>query len=173
MKNTQNNIAYIDAANLYNGARASGIDLDYARFRVWLREKLGAQIAYLFIGLVPKNSRLYVMLQKAGYILVFKETILNGDGVPKGNCDADLVLRAVRDVFETNYDKAVVVSSDGDYASLVEFLMEKNKISMIVSPSNKCSLLLRKTRSPIIFLRDIRPLVKSRDEKAPDVDGTT
>ena len=119
MENKENNIAYIDAANLYNGARS-----------------------------------------------------LNGDGVPKGNCDADLVLRATRDVFETTYDEAIIVSSDGDYASLVAFLIEKNKIHSIVSPSDKCSLLLRKTRVPIVFLRDIAPLVRVRHEKAPNADKT-
>jgi|SRR3989344_1109827 len=172
MQNKENNIAYIDAANLYHGARSIRVALDYIRLRVWLKEKLGIQTAYLFIGLVSKNSNLYVMLQKAGYVLVFKETTVDGEGTPKGNCDADLVLRSVRDVFETSYDKAVIVSSDGDYASLVQFLIDKDKMRMVVSPSNKCSLLLRKTGVSIVFLRDIKTLVESRDEKAPDADGT-
>ena len=172
MQNKENNIAYIDAANLYHGARSIRVALDYLRLRVWLKEKLGIQTAYLFIGLVSKNSNLYVMLQKAGYVLVFKETTVDGEGTPKGNCDADLVLRSVRDVFETSYDKAVIVSSDGDYASLVQFLIDKDKMRMVVSPSNKCSLLLRKTGVSIVFLRDIKTLVESRDEKAPDADGT-
>lgn len=156
MKPTHTNIAYIDAANLYRGIKDLGWELDYERFRVWLREKHGVTIAYLFIGLVPKYKDLYTDLQRAGYVLVFKETIVDGEGIPKGNCDADLVLRAARDVFETTYGSAVLVSSDGDYACLVKFWKEKGKVRAILSPRNKCSILLRRTNVPLTYLNDVK-----------------
>lgn len=72
MKSQENNFAYIDGANLYNGIMGFGWALDYARFRVWLTEKYGVENAYIFIGLIPKNKELYKYLQECGFTLVFK-----------------------------------------------------------------------------------------------------
>ncbi|MBN2585221.1 NYN domain-containing protein [Patescibacteria group bacterium] len=157
-KMSQNNFAYIDGANLHKGVLDLGWELDYAKFRVWLKEKYGVRTAYLFIGLIPKNKALYQSLQEAGFTLVFKEVVYDGDGKPKGNCDADLVLKATRDAFENKCDSAVVVASDGDYASLVGFLQEKHKILVVLSPSTqkKCSILLKRTGVKIAYINDQR-----------------
>src|ERR1051326_7436728 len=132
MRNQENNFAYIDGTNLHKGVAGLGWNLDYTRFRVWLREKYGVSRAYLFIGLIPKYKDLYTSLQEAGFTLVFKETTYDGRGRPKGNCDADLVLHAERDIFESDIEKAVLVSGDGDYASLVKFLMERDQLRVIL-----------------------------------------
>jgi uncharacterized LabA/DUF88 family protein len=169
VRNTEHNIAYIDGANLHRGVLSLGWEFDYTRFRIWLREKYGITTAYLFLGLVPRYKDLYTFLQEAGYILVFKETIVNGQGIPKGNCDADLVLRATRDVFETIYDKAIIVSSDGDYASLVKFLNERNKFRTILSPypQEHCSVLLKRTGTPISYIIDQRGILEIKKKKPP------
>lgn len=171
MKKSGNNIAYIDAANLHKGIKDLGWHLDYKRFRVWLKEKYAVERAYLFIGLIPKYKDLYTYLQEIGFTLVFKETTFDGEGNVKGNCDADLVLHAMRDAYENNFMKAVLVSSDGDYASLVKFLREKNKFATILSPSNKCSILLKRINVSIVYLNwKKRILQKHKNEKAPDAD---
>ena len=59
-------------------------------------------------------------LQECGFILIFKEVVYNSDGEPKGNCDADLVLQVAKDTYENKFNKAIIVSSDGDYACLIE-----------------------------------------------------
>jgi uncharacterized LabA/DUF88 family protein len=154
MNKKENNFAYIDGANLYNGINGLGWKLDYRRFRIWLKDKYSIERAYLFIGLVGKHKDLYTFLQEAGFTLIFKETICDGDGKVKGNCDADLVLRAVSDAYENNCKKSLIVSSDGDYASLVSFLLGKNKLKAVLSPNNKSSVLLRRTNAPIVYLND-------------------
>jgi uncharacterized LabA/DUF88 family protein len=152
----QNNFAYIDGANLHEGVRNLGWELDYKKFRVWLKDNYSITHAYIFIGLVPSNKDLYTYLQNAGFILIFKEITYDGDGKIKGNCDADLVLNVVSDFYEKRFDKTVVVSSDGDYASTVNFLKNKNVFSAIVSTSDKCSFLLRKLNIKIIYINDIK-----------------
>src|SRR3989338_3820093 len=144
MLKKENNFAYIDGANLDKALKDLGWRLNYKRFRVWLKEKYSVTHAYIFLGLVPKYRNLYVNLQEAGFVLVFKETIYDSEGKIKGNCDADLVLGAVVDYFEKKFDKAVLVSSDGDYACLAKFLKNKKSLHSIISPGNKCSFLLRK-----------------------------
>lgn len=152
MPSKENNFAYIDAANLYSGSNSLGWKLDYRRFRVWLRDKYSVTRAYLFIGLIGENKELYRFLQEAGFVLIFKQTVCDGEGKIKGNCDADLVLQTVCDAYENNCDKAVIVSSDGDYACLVSFLLKKEKLEAVLSPNNKCSVLLRRTGAPIVYL---------------------
>lgn len=160
----QNNVAYIDGANLHKGAGQLGWKLDYGKLRVWLKEKYGVGQAYLFLGLVPKYKDLYTRLQEQGYTLVFKEVTYDGTGKVKGNCDADIVVFAMRDTYENNYPQAVLVSSDGDYASLVAFLIEKNKLRAVLSPSvpKKCSVLLRKTGARIAYINDQRTILENK-----------
>lgn len=157
----ENNFAYIDGANLHKGVSDLGWRLDYHRFRVWLTEKYGVKRAYLFIGLVPKYKDLYTRLQEAGFTLVFKETTYDDQGRVKGNCDADLVLRATRDFYENHFEQAILVSSDGDYASLVKFLYESKKLRAILSPSNKCSVLLKRTNAPIAYLSQQKSILQA------------
>ena len=174
MKPKENNFAYIDGANLHRGIGSFGWKLDYARFRVWLSEKYGVSRAYIFIGLISKYKDLYTYLQESGFTLIFKEVIYDDDGKPKGNCDADLVLQAARDTYENKFDAAVIVSSDGDYAGLVKFLIERKKLRIILSPHTKdlCSVLLKRTNAPIAYLNDQKSILQVRKEKAPDADRT-
>lgn len=170
----QNNYAFIDGANLHSALTNVDWTLDYARFRVWLADKYHVSRAYIFIGLIPKYKDLYAYLQKSGFVLVFKEVIYDSVGKPKGNCDADLVLQVVCDAYENNFDKAIIVASDGDYASLVKFLQKQNKITAIVSPAfpKKCSILLKRTNVPISYINDQQAILKTQKEKAPDGDKT-
>jgi len=175
MINKENNFAYIDGANLHKGVASLGWHLDYKRFRVWLSEKYGVSLAYLFIGLIPKYKEIYKNLQESGFTLIFKEVVYDGDGKPKGNCDADLVLQSVCDAYEDKCDKAVIVTSDGDYAGLVRFLLDKQKLAVIVSPRDKgkCSILLKRTQAKIAYIDDQRSILELfQKEKAPDGDGT-
>ncbi len=148
----QNNFAYIDGANLHEGIKGLGWKLDYKKFRVWLKDKYNITNAYIFIGLVPSNKDLYTYLQNAGFILIFKETTYDGNGKIKGNCDTDLVLNAVSDFYEKRFNKAVIISSDGDYASLVSFLKNKNALEVLISSHNQCSFLLRKLNIKIVYI---------------------
>ena len=165
----KNNFAYIDGANLYKGIADLGWKLDYKRFRVWLKDKYGVDTAYLFIGLVPGNKDLYTRLQEMGYVLVYKEITYDGAGKVKGNCDADLVLKAVVDFYENKFSKVVIVASDGDYAGLVKFLKEKGKFRAILSPAiaKKCSVLLKRTQAEIAYINDQRTLLELIKRKSP------
>lgn len=173
MKEDLNNISYIDGANLHKGVEGLGWKLDYGKFRVWLSEKYSVKHAYLFLGLVPKYKNIYTRLQEQGYTLIFKEITYGENGKIKGNCDADIVVKAMRDVYENIFDKAVFVASDGDYASLVSFMIEKEKLEIILSPAiaEKCSILLKRTGARIAYINDQKSILEDPiNEKAPDAD---
>jgi len=168
MNKYKNNFAYIDGNNLYQGIKSANWKIDFYRFRKWLSDKYGIKRVYYFIGLIPKEKDLYASLQKVGYTLIFKEVIYDGNGKPKGNCDADLVLQASIDFFENNCENQILVTSDGDYSCLAKFLKDKNRLAAILSPSNanKCSILLKRINAPIVYLNDIQSKVCLK-KKAP------
>lgn len=91
-----------------------------------------------------------------GYILIFKPILTSDDGKVKGNVDAELVLQAMIDY--QNYDKAVIISSDGDFYCLVKYLYENNKLKMVLSPYYKtCSVLLRRVaKDKLSFFDNLR-----------------
>ncbi len=151
-----NNYAFIDSQNLNLGIQKLGWRLDYRKFRVYLAEKYGVKKAYMFIGFVALNQSLYDRLQEAGFILKFKPTIPDADGKIKGNIDADLVLRVVLEL--NDYDKAVIISSDGDFYSLVQHLYESSKLEVVLSPDVKnCSSLLKQTaKEEMQFMNEMR-----------------
>jgi uncharacterized LabA/DUF88 family protein len=149
----ENNYAFIDAQNVHLGIKSLGWDLDWSKFRIHLKEKYNVTTAYLFIGFIQTNQDIYSMLQKAGYILIFKPIIFGEEGKVKGNCDADMVLNTILE--KENYDKAVIVTSDGDFYSLVRYLYENNKLLFVLSPYVKtCSKLLRREAKEKIYSMD-------------------
>lgn len=154
--NKEKNYAFIDSQNLNMGIKESGWSLDYRKFFVYLTEKYFVIKVYLFIGYLPENQNMYSKLQEIGYILVFKPVLLDKNGKAKGNVDADLVLNAVLKINE--YEKAVVVSSDGDFYSLIDCLYAKRKLKCVLSPNKKkCSVLLRKSaKEKIIFMDNLK-----------------
>jgi uncharacterized LabA/DUF88 family protein len=156
MRKKENNYAFIDGQNLNLGIQSLGWKLNFIRFRKYLEEKYAVTTAYYFIGYASGNQDLYSFLQKAGYVLMFKPTIPDGDGNIKGNIDADLVLQAMIDL--DNYDKAIIVSSDGDFYSLIKYLYGKNKLECVISPHKKtCSILLKKSaKEKIIFIDNLK-----------------
>ena len=154
MKSKQNNYAFIDSQNLNLSIRDCGWKLNFAKFRIYLKDKYKVKKAFLFIGYVAGNEGLYTSLQKAGYIVIFKPTLeykKEGERFTKGNVDAELVLHAM--IEYPNYDKAVIVSGDGDFHCLIEYLEKQDKLLRLLIPdSNKYSALLRRFRKYFNYL---------------------
>jgi uncharacterized LabA/DUF88 family protein len=156
MEKKENNYAFIDSQNVNLGVKELGWKLDFRKLRIYLREKYSVKTAYLFIGYLPENKNLYSSLQKYGYLLIFKPVMKDDKGEPKGNVDADLVLQTMVDFNE--YNKAIIVTSDGDFYSLVEYLYRNEKLEIVLSPNrDKCSILLQKAaKEKIAFMDNLR-----------------
>ncbi len=145
---------YIDGNNLYRSAKELGFEIDYKKLRGWLRQKYNATNMYLFIGLVPSRTTFYEYLQESGFILIFKQTVSVG-GVIKGNCDAELVLKTVSDFYIKAFTSSILITGDGDFGCLVEFLQTNSAIKLIISPDEKkCSILLKNKNIEITFLNE-------------------
>ncbi len=150
--------AFIDSQNLNLGIQDTGWKLDFSRFRIYLKDKYKIENAFLFIGYVPGNEALYTYLQKAGYIVIFKPTLevkKDGQTLIKGNVDAELVLHTM--IEYPNYDKAIIISGDGDFHCLIEYLERNNKLLYVIIPNHKkFSALLRRFRKYFISLDGLK-----------------
>ena len=166
-----NNFAFIDSQNLNLGVRSQGWRLDWRKFRQYLRNKYRVSKTYLFIGQVVGNESLYASLQAADYILIFKPTLeyrKQGEIRIKGNVDAELVLHSM--IQYKSYDKAIIVSGDGDFHCLVEYLEGKGKLLKILAPTNRYSSLLRKFNRQNLIIR-IDLLRNSLEQKTTGIRG--
>ncbi|MDO8657785.1 MAG: NYN domain-containing protein [Candidatus Levybacteria bacterium] len=154
--------AFIDSQNLNLGTSKDlvkngkviykGWKLDFKKFRKYLSDKFRIDKAFLCIGYIKQNESLYKKLKTDGYKLIFKPTVKDYKGKSKGNVDAELVLHAAAIEF-SNYDKAIIVSGDGDFYCLYEFLEKNHKLFRILIPNSKSeSSLLRPFQKYKTFL---------------------
>jgi uncharacterized LabA/DUF88 family protein len=163
----QPNYAFIDSQNLNLGVRSQGWRIDYKKFRLYLRNKFNIDQAFIFIGLVDNNQQLYTELQKAGFILIFKPTIQylkEGKEMVKGNVDAEMVLHAAA-IEYANYDKAVIITGDGDFACLIDFLVNRGKLLHLITPSDKYSGLLKPFAAYIVPINRLKQSIKLHHKK--------
>jgi uncharacterized LabA/DUF88 family protein len=155
----QNNYAFIDSQNLNLAIRSQGWVLDFKKFRKYLKEKYQVSKAFLFIGFLPQNQALYTGLQKDGYIIIFKPTLELPDGKVKGNVDSELVLHAM--IEYKNFARALVITGDGDFFCLVDYLAKNQKLLKLMIPDRKrYSSLFRKLMKSIVFMNNLREKLK-------------
>lgn len=126
------NFAFIDRQNLHLGTREENWSIDFRRFRVYLKDKYKVEEAYYFIGYMEGglcNQSMYNNIQRAGFILVFKNHASEMVTHKKGNVDSDIIFQVTKDLVDRKeeFDKVILVSGDGDYNKLVDYLITKNK----------------------------------------------
>lgn len=174
MQKQGNNYAFIDSQNVNLAIRSQGWQLDWSRFRVYLKEKYAVSKAFLFIGYVEGNNELYKTLQSAGFICIFKPTLTYRDGTTKGNCDAELVLQAMIEFGQ--YEKAIIVTGDGDFYCLVKHLLEQEKLEAVLVPNRlRFSALLKfKAFRPFLrYMNELEAKLGYRTKKRPQEDKTS
>ena len=151
------NVAYIDGQNLYMGtAKSSPMwHVDLARFRRYLAEKYNVTDAYYYLGFVQTGEeydRLYESIQKAGFILVFREHNSAMLGTKKGNVDSDIIFNAMKRLYlKEAFNKIILVSGDGDYKMLVDFFIKEGRFEKILFPNKRYASSLYKSISRQYF----------------------
>lgn len=157
--------AFIDSQNLNLGVLDLGWKLDFEKYFIYLKDKYKVEKAFLFIGFLESNHRLYENLKKWGYQIVFKPAIRFGKINIKGNIDAELVLHSAK-IQYPNYTHAIFVSGDGDFFCLYEELEKDKKLFKIMAPSRKSeSSLIKRFRNYKLYVEDIRAKVEFKPKK--------
>jgi uncharacterized LabA/DUF88 family protein len=165
------NIAYVDGQNLFLGTthRDPEWRIDLARFRVYLQKKYNVEKAYYYLGYIQEDGKgdaLYEEIQTAGFVLVFRQHTAAMLGEKKGNVDSDIIFSIMKRLYlRENFDKVALVSGDGDYKSLVDFLIEENKLEKILFPKQRYASSLYKQIGAPCFADLSNPDTRSKIEK--------
>ncbi len=114
-------------------------EINLTKLRIYLKENYNVSEAYYLLGnLQDKNSDMYNEIQKAGFILVFKEHHNKSISKKKGNVDADLVFEVMKNLIDNpNFNQVILVSGDGDYKKLVSYLIAKKRFKKILFPNKR------------------------------------
>lgn len=162
----EKNYAFIDGQNLYLGTTKSEKSwmVDLPRFKTYLDKKYNVVKAYYFLGFVnEKHQDLYSKIQEAGFILVFREHNPAMLGKKKGNVDSEIIFSVMKKIYKKeNFDKIILVSGDGDYKILVDFLIEEKRFKKILFPNKKFASSLYKKLGSELFDRLDEDGIKSK-----------
>lgn len=120
------------------GYKEEGKSLNLVKLAKYYQEELAkknkTEEEIALLELHQKRVNFYIDLKKFGYELRIKPTKVftsaEGTMTTKANCDVDLTFDMMR--FMSQYNEVVVLSGDGDFASLLEYLkLKKKKIHVL------------------------------------------
>lgn len=141
MKKSKNNLAFIDGQNLYLGITSDrpSWKIDLVKFRKYLLQKYSIHKAYYYLGFVDeKNQSLYEEIQNAGFILVFRQYNNAMLSNKKGKVDSDIIFNVMKRLYKKEaFDNIILVTGDGDYKMLVDFLIEENRFEKLLFPNRQ------------------------------------
>lgn len=166
------NYAFIDSQNLNLGVQRMGWKMSWRKLIEYLHEEHGVTKAFMFIGYMQENEDLYKQMHETGYHVILKPTLdmfetadekKKEDKDIKGNVDADLVLEAMKQW--PNYDKAIIISGDGDFYGLIEYLSQKHKLKHVMTPNWQYSSLLKEFESYIVRIDKLKGKLQHIDRK--------
>jgi uncharacterized LabA/DUF88 family protein len=168
---SKNNIAFIDGQNLHLGTIQNGWKISLRKFRIYLKDKYKVSEAYYFLGFINESYQdLYSNLQKAGFIIIFKQHGSSLLAEKKGNVDTDVVFEIMKNLVDNKeLDKIILVSGDGDYIKVINYLIFKNKFEKILFPNRRfASSLYKKLGAEFYdYIENIKSYIeyKEKDKK--------
>lgn len=147
--NGKENVVVIDSQNVHKG---TDWDIDYRKLRLWLRNKYHIQRAIMFFGYIETKQGLYTYLQQCGFEIIFRPIETTGTFI-KGNVDVDIAVWVLDHI--NDYNQLYLMTSDGDFYTLVNYIQQKNKLGLIINPHREtCSYLLKRIAGPRIKFLD-------------------
>ncbi len=130
IKNKDQRIAvFIDVQNLYYTARhlySSKVNFGAILKEVISGRKLIRAMAYVVKAQIPEEKAFFEALSKSGFEVKTKELQIFADGTKKGDWDVGLAMDIIK--MAPALDSVVLVSGDGDYVPLVEYLQNHGKL---------------------------------------------
>jgi uncharacterized LabA/DUF88 family protein len=147
---------YVDAANIILSAQNHGLDIDSLKLVRHLTDVHRATRVMYFTGNFKSKRREFDVLKTAGVELVYKE-IYNEEHKAKANCDVEIAHRMTKDALLNPPEKIVLVSGDGDFAALCDFVHERSiEMKVVAFDPISCSRVLkRRAFTKISFLIEL------------------
>ena len=158
-KKKKANYAFVDNENVNVSVQKQGWKLDREKFIHRLKQEYRVEKVYMFMWYIKKYQKMYDFFADLGYTLIFKQVNQNPKIPNKWNTDAELVLHTM--IEYVHYDKAIIVTGDGDFACLVEYLRQQSKLSTLIVPNDKryASTLNEASKGKLISLSDFKDVL--------------
>ncbi|MBQ9180586.1 NYN domain-containing protein, partial [Candidatus Saccharibacteria bacterium] len=94
-------------------------------------------------------QKIYELIQKSGFILVFREHNQSMVGKKKGNVDTDIVFTILSKIIDNEkFDKIILTSGDGDYFKMVKYLINKDRFCKLLAPNRHSTSSLYRVFTP-------------------------
>lgn len=145
---------FIDAQNLYHSARH--LYNRRVNFGAVLKEavagrKLVKAVAYVITTEAGDEKNFFEALTKLGIETKTKDLQVFHSGTKKGDWDVGLTVDTIK--FANRLDTIVIVSGDGDFVPLVEYLKTMTQVE-VISFGKSTSSLLRETADDFLDLSE-------------------
>lgn len=114
---------FVDVQNMYYSAKnlyGKRVNFSQILNEATSERQLIRAIAYVIKASMPEEQLFFNALEKAGFEVKSKEVQIFPGGVKKGDWDVGIALDMIR--LAPRLDALVLVSGDGDYVPLVEYL---------------------------------------------------
>ena len=110
---------YYSAKNLYNGAK---VDFGEVLTQAVANRKLIRAIAYVIKADIKEEQSFFDALERAGFEVKSKDLQIFAGGAKKGDWDVGISVDCIK--LADKLDTIILVSGDGDYEPLVNYLQE-------------------------------------------------
>lgn len=149
---------FIDTQNVYHSAR--NLYKSYVNFNNILKDAVSGRrlvraMAYVIASEAGDENAFFEALTKIGIETKVKDLQVFADGSKKGDWDVGLTVDAV--TIAPRIDAAVIVSGDGDYVPLVEYLQKHSGIQVEVISFGKSTSMKLKEAADDFFDLSVNP----------------
>jgi len=141
IKNKHQRVAiFVDVQNMYYSARH--LYNSKVNFGAILQETVGNRrliraLAYVIEAQIPEEKSFFEALEKSGFEVKTKELQIFPDGTKKGDWDVGLAMDIIK--MAPGLDSIILVSGDGDYVPVVEYLQNHGKMVEIAAFARSAS----------------------------------
>ncbi len=124
---------FVDVSNMYWSVRRLGGSLNFRALReaAVADRKLIRALAYAVTSGEPEEEKFFAALTKSGFEIKLKQLQVFAGGKKKADWDVGLAMDMVR--LAPLIDVAVLVSGDGDYVPVIEYLQNSGHIVEVMA----------------------------------------
>jgi uncharacterized LabA/DUF88 family protein len=120
------------------------------------------------LNIYLQRVKFYIKLKEFGFELMLKPvksyTDEEGKTTKKANCDVDMAFHLMKDF--NNYDRAIVLTGDGDFLPVLKYLKLENKYIFILARGKRTAKEIKQFAGP--DFRDFTTLKKQLELKRPN-----
>lgn len=144
---------FVDVQNIYYSAKnLHGGHPDYGKIlkKVVGERQLICAFAYCVRAYLPKQEDFFMALENVGFEVKTKDLQIFPGGMKKGNWDVGIAVDILR--FSKRVDAIILVSGDGDFADLLDYLKHEGVKTEVAAFDKTCSAKLKETADEFLDL---------------------